>query len=51
MSTSDGRDFRAYFPEFSSFSMTKVLSELEHRAIRKKESTMDVVSRNIEYKK
>ena len=33
MTQSEARDFRAYFPEFSSLSVIRSLSMIEHRAV------------------
>jgi hypothetical protein len=51
MTQSDARDFRAFFPEFCSFSIVSTLSSLEQRAVRRKESTLEVVNRNTEFKR
>jgi len=51
MTQSDARDFRAFYPEFCSFSIVSTLSCLEHRSIRRKESTLEVVNRNTEFKR
>lgn len=49
MTQSDCRDFRAYFPEFITFSVANALANLEQRS--KTESTASVISRNAEHKK
>jgi hypothetical protein len=49
MTQSDCRDFRAYFPEFVTFSVANALANLEQRS--KTESTAQVICRNAEHKK
>ena len=46
MAQSDCRDFRAYFPEFCSFSVANALSNLQKRAVLDHETTDDVIERN-----